>query len=117
MEQFLNGTAPTDNDINKYVKLATATDVRDEYRLEKVRKVAKKYADEVKTADGDRQRKLEDTYGNWLDIYDIITKANRDINRLKRQIVKEGEDDAATMDEIRTIRRETLKEVDEIQAP
>ena len=117
VDQFLNGTAPTDNDVNKYVKLATSADVRDEYRLEKIRKMAKKYADEVKTADGDRQRKLEDAYGNWLDIYDIITKANREINHLKRQLGKEGEDDAATMDEIRSIRRETQKEVDEIQAP
>jgi predicted amidophosphoribosyltransferase len=118
VEFFLSGEQPkqADNDINKYVQLATSADVRDEYRLEMIRQQSKKYADEVKTAEGDRQKKLEESYGNWLDIYDIVKDANREIGRLKRQLGK-GDDDSAIMDEIRSIRKQAQQEVDKIQAP
>lgn len=77
----------------------------------------KEFADEVKTEENDaRRRKLEDTYGNWLEIADIIKDANREIGKLKRQLGK-GDDDKAVMDDIRKERREALKEIDKIQAP
>ena len=117
VEGFLNGEQPSDNDVNKYVELATSEDVRDEYRLETVRKQAKRFADEVNTEDNEaRRRKLEDTYGNWLDIHDIVRDATRDINRLKRQLGK-GDDDAGIMKEIREIRRDTQREIDKIREP
>lgn len=117
VQNFLSGDQPTDNDINKYVELATSADVRDEYRLDIICKQAKKFVDEVKTAEGDRQKKLEDAYGNWLDIYDIINGANRKINGLKKWLGKEGEDDAAIMKDIRDVRQQAQEEVDEIKAP
>lgn len=117
VNEFLNGTPEADKDINKYVQLATSADVRDEYRLEMVRRQAKKFADKVKTEENDeRRRKLEDTYGNWLEIADIIKDANREIGKLKRQLGK-GDDDKILMDEIREERRNALKEIGKIQAP
>ena len=117
VEAFMNGEQQTDNDINRYVKLARSTDVRDEYRLEKIRKQAKKFVDEVKTAEGDRQRRLRDHYDAWFRIDGIIKNANTQINRLKKQLGKEGSDDAATMQQIRTIRTQAQQEVDKVQAP
>ena len=117
VEAFMNGEQQTDNDINRYVKLARSTDVRDEYRLEKIRKQAKKFVDEVKTAEGDRQRKLRDHYDAWFRIDGIIKNANTQINRLKKQLGKEGSDDAATMQQIRTIRTQAQQEVDKVQSP
>lgn len=117
VEQFLSGTPESDNDINNYVKLATSSDVRDEYRLDVIRRQAKKFADEVKTEENEsRRRRLEDTYGGWLEINDIIKDANKQIGRLKRQLGK-GDDDKAIMDEIRDVRREAQQEVDKINAP
>ena len=117
VNEFLNGTPEADKDINKYVQLATSADVRDEYRLDMIRRQAKKFSDEVKTEENDeRRRKLEDTYGNWLEIADIIKDANREIGKLKRQLDK-GDDDKAVMDDIREERRNALREIDKIQAP
>lgn len=117
VNDFLNGTPETDNDINNYVKLATSEDVVNEYRIEKIRKQAKKFTDEVKTEENEsRRRKLEDTYGGWLEINDIIKDANREIGRLKRQLGK-GDDDKAIMDDIRKERQAALKDIDKIQAP
>lgn len=113
---FFNGDQPTDNELNKYVELQTSADVRDEYRLDMIQKQAKKFVDEVKTAEGDRQRKLEDHYACWLDIYDVIKKSKTRANKLKRKLGK-GDDDAEIMKEIREIRTETQQEVDKIQAP
>ena len=117
VEGFWNGEQPTDNDINKYVKLATSADVRDEYRLEKVRKEAKKFTDEVKTADGDRQKRLRDHYNAWFEIDGIIKDANKQINKLKKQLGKDGNDDTETMNEIRRIRTEAQKDIDAVKAP
>ena len=116
VNDFLNGTVEPDNDINKYVELQTSEDVRDDYRLDMVRKQAKKYVDEVKTAEGERQRKLEDTYQPWIEIDYIIKDANKQINRLKRQLGK-GSDDADLMQQIRTIRSEAQTQVDAVKAP
>lgn len=116
VEDLLNGEQPTDSEVNNYVKLQTAGDVTADYRLSALKKTAKKYADEVKTAEGERQRKLKDHYGCWLDIYDIIREADRKINKLKRQIGK-GDDDADIMEKVRSIRNEAQQKADQVQAP
>lgn len=116
VNEFLNGTAEADNDINKYVELQTSGDVRDDYRLNMIRKQAKKYVDEVKTAEGERQERLADTYAPWMEIDHIIKTANSQIGKLKRQLGKGG-DDAEIMKQIREIRSNAQKEVDKVKAP
>lgn len=116
VETFLSGEQLTDNEINKYVELQTSSDVRDDYRLSLVKKQAKKFVDEIKTAEGDRQKKLAYNYQPWIQIHAIIKQSDSAINKLKKQLGK-GNNDAELMKQIRDIRTQTQKKVDEVEAP
>ena len=115
VETFLNGEPLADTDINKYIELSTAADIRDDYRMSKIKKQAKKYVGEVMAADGDRQKKLRETYAAWFKIDAIIKNSNKEINKLKKYLGK-GKDQEA-MDKIREIRTKAQQQIDEIDAP
>ena len=116
VETFLSGDQLTDDETNKYVDLQTSADVRDDYRLSLIKKQAKKFVDEVKTAEGQRQEQLARSYQPWIKIHGIIKKGDSATNKLKKQLGK-GKNDAELMKQIRDIRANVQKQVDEVQAP
>ena len=116
VETFLSGDQLTDDEANKYVDLQTSADVRDDYRLSLIKKQAKKFVDEVKTAEGQRQEQLARSYQPWIKIHGIIKKGDSATNKLKKQLGK-GKNDAELMRQIRDIRANVQKQVDEVQAP
>lgn len=107
------------------MELSTSGDVRDDHRLDIINNQAKEYVDEVKTADGERQKKLRDTYDALFKINYVIDKSKDAISEVKKSLGKapvktangEIHDDSWRMDKIREIRTTAQKKVDEIQAP
>ena len=116
VENFINGDTLQPSDEVSYNNLQTAADVRDDYRLNVIRKKAKKYVDEMMDATGDHQRALIKGYRHWFQIQGIIRESNKATNRMKKQLGK-GKDDAAIMQQIRDIRTQTQKMIDDMDAP
>ena len=116
VENFLNGEQVSNTENNRYVELESAEDIRNDWHLSVTLKQAKKYVDEIKTAEGDRQKKLAYNYQPWIQIHAIIKQSDSAINKLKKQLGK-GNDDAELMKQIRDIRTQTQKKVDEVEAP
>lgn len=53
----------------------------------------------------------------WFEIDRACSTAKRRISKLKKRFGTEGNNDAATMEEIRRIRREAQETVDGVEAP
>ena len=120
VNDFLNGSYnDVEQESDKYLMQTTAADIRDDYKLKALKKQAKKYVDQVKEAqtagDDATAARLGQRYGAWFAINDILNKATSAIGKAKKQL-GQGHD-AEVMKQIREIRQQAQRAVDEIETP
>jgi N12 class adenine-specific DNA methylase len=119
VKDFINGTDVAGKESDKYILLANADDIRDDYKLNALKKKAYEYVSKVKevyeggnTALGD---KLQDKYMAWFQINQIINEERSAVSKLKHQLG--GANDKEIMQQIRSIRKEAQKALDSVKAP
>lgn len=119
VKDFVSGTDVVQKDADKYILLTNAEDIRDDYRLSALQKVARGYVSKVKDAEtnGNEQaaNRMADKYAAWFEINSIINQARGQITQLKKELGKKH--DAEIMSDIRTIRKEAQQEIDRIKPP
>ena len=130
VDAFLNGEQPTEQEINGYIGHAAATDIRDDYRVQLIEKQAKKFTDEVRTAEGSRQQRLRDNYQAWFEAENLIKRYKKSLKKSspgydwwKRQLGKDPVtkpdgtviDDNYRLEQIRTMRREMIEKIDALR--
>jgi len=121
VNDYLNGTADNDSEeqSDKYLMLTTADDIRDDYKLRALKKQAKQYVDQVKSAQtaGDEAaaERLAQRYGAWFAINDILNKQTSAIGKMKKQLGKGH--DKEVMQQIREMRKQAQQSIDAIEPP
>ncbi len=119
VKDFVSGTDVVQKDADKYILLTNAEDIRDDYRLSALQKVARGYVSKVKDAEtnGNEQaaNRMADKYAAWFEINSIINQARGQITQLKKELGKKH--DTEIMSDIRTIRKEAQQEVDRVKPP
>ena len=121
VEDYLSGkdVAEKTKDNDRYIGLSTSADVREDYRLSAIGKQARKFAAQIKAAkengDAATANKLASRYRAWIEIDQIARQEKSAVGKLKRQLGKG--DDRAVMEEIRRVRREAQRAIDQVEAP
>ncbi len=121
VEDYLSGKdmAEKTKDNDRYIGLSTSADVREDYRLSAIGKQARKFSAQIKAAqengDAATANKLASRYRAWIEIDQIARQEKSAVGKLKRQLGKG--DDRAVMEEIRRVRREAQRAIDQVEAP
>lgn len=103
-------TITKDND--KYIMQATAEDIRDDYKMDALYKKSNerlKQLHEIEDA-GKDTRRWENSFGEWIDIHDMLLDYRRDIKDMKKDL--DGSNDKEVMDKIRKLRKEVMTRID-----
>ncbi len=97
---------------SKYLMIANAKDVTEDWRIQQVRASTKGYDDklsELKDADKAKAGAFRNAHANIFKARKTISKATAKMNKLKKKL-GEGNDEAI-MKQIRTIRKDLLKDL------
>lgn len=103
-------TITKDND--KYIMQATSEDIRDDYKMDALYKKSNerlKQLHEIEDA-GKDTRRWENSFGEWIDIHDMLLDYRRDIKDMKKDL--DGSNDKEVMDKIRKLRKEVMTRID-----
>lgn len=103
-------TITKDND--KYIMQATSEDIRDDYKMDALYKKSNerlKQLHEIEDA-GKDTRRWENSFGEWIDIHDMLLDYRRDIKDMKKDL--DGSNDKEVMDKIRKLRKEVMSRID-----
>lgn len=95
---------------DKYLMVANAEDVTEDWRIQSVKSSTKPYADrlaELKDSNSSKAQAFKETYARIFKARQAISRATSKMNRLKKKLGKEN--DKTTLQEIRAVRKELLK--------
>lgn len=95
---------------DKYLMVANAEDVTEDWRIQSVKSSTKPYADrlaELKDSNSGKAQAFKETYARIFKARQAISRATSKMNRLKKKLGKEN--DKTTLQEIRAVRKELLK--------
>ena len=95
---------------DKYLMVANAEDVTEDWRIQSVKSSTKPYADrlaELKDSNSGKAQTFKETYARIFKARQAISRATSKMNRLKKKLGKEN--DKTTLQEIRAVRKELLK--------
>ena len=113
---FIDGTDVSEKENVRYMMLATSDDIIAEERLRDLGRKAKKFKEQIKAAESDEAYdEMMKRYGVWLTIDKMVGKTVRRINKSKKQLGALHED--SIMSSIRQDIRDTMEEINELQAP
>jgi hypothetical protein len=100
-----------------YLKRASSEDVMQDYRLKKTLAGLKKYQDNFNAAQQSDPEVAQRMYAEkqmYLQGYKLTARYRSAINRLKKTLGKDGLDDEATMKEIRRLRSEWSRQMEDL---
>ena len=95
---------------DKYLMVANAEDVTEDWRIQSVKSSTKPYADrlaELKDSNSGKAQAFKETYARIFKARQAISRATSKMNRLKKKLGKEN--DKTTLQEIRAVRKKLLK--------
>ena len=97
---------------DKYLMVANAEDVTEDWRIQSVKSSTKPYADrlaELKDSNSGKAQAFKETYARIFKARQAISRATSKMNRLKKKLGKEN--DKTTLQEIRSTRQQLLKDL------
>lgn len=97
---------------DKYLMVANAEDVTEDWRIQSVKSSTKQYADrlaELRESDPGKAQSFRETYARIFKARQAISRATSKMNRLKKKLGKEN--DKTTLQEIRSTRQQLLKDL------
>jgi hypothetical protein len=115
--EVLNGEDIKSQGDDGYVKLSTAEDILEDYRLKKTLAGLKRYEDSYREAlqnDAAAAERMLDQQRMYIEGYQLTSRYRSAINRLKKAVGQEGVNDKETLEEIRRLRKEWADEMEEL---
>jgi hypothetical protein len=115
--EVLNGENVKETGEEAYLKRASSEDVMQDYRLKKTLAGLKKYQDNFNAAQQSDPEAAQRMYAEkqmYLQGYKLTARYRSAINRLKKTLGKDGLDDEATMKEIRRLRSEWSRQMEDL---
>lgn len=112
--EFVNGqdAQAVSGDNDKYVMLANADDIRDDYKTDMLYRKAGERQHELKELEkgGKNTRQWKKAFGHWIEIRELLNDYRKEVRGMKKELG--GNNDKKVMGDIRKARKEVLRKIE-----